>query len=149
MFFGFPIKSGWLAGAPPASRQKHRGRQQSADRRLRHGSTELAEVRAYQTHDPRLTRSGKRRTLNADVEVDDAVIVDVDFSVVVEIAVEPAARSQRDVEIDSAVVIDVDLAVQVRVAAVGVHDQRLIAGHSLAGPNGGRRGRGAFRLCGA
>src|SRR5439155_21011916 len=55
----------------------------------------------------------KRRALNADVEVDDAVVVDVDFSVVIEVAVEPAAGAEWHVEVDPTVVVDVDLPVEV------------------------------------
>src|SRR5262249_42469490 len=78
----------------------------------------------------------------ADVEVDDAVIVDVDLPVVVEVAVEPARDPERRAGVDVAVVVDVDLAVEVRVAAVGVHDQGLRAGNSLPGPDGGGGGGG-------
>src|SRR5205823_4062152 len=65
----------------------------------------------------------QRRALGADVEVDNAVIVDVDFAVVVEIPVEPAADVHRGVEIDPAVVVDVDLAIERGVAGVGELDQ--------------------------
>src|SRR5436305_9914543 len=50
-----------------------------------------------------------RRCLNADVAVQDSIVVDVDFSVVVEVTVVPAARAQTDVRIDPAVVVDVQL----------------------------------------
>src|SRR5204863_9896015 len=74
------------------------------------------------------------------------VVIDVDRPVVVEVAVEPASGAQWDVEIDSAVVVDVDFAVEVGVAAVGVHDQRVAAVDGLAGPGGGFTGRNAFDL---
>src|SRR5436190_287668 len=55
---------------------------------------------------PRRT-ARQRRALDADVEVDDAVVVDVDFTVVVEVAVEISGDAQGDVEVDPAVVVDV------------------------------------------
>src|SRR5438034_916757 len=69
------------------------------------------------------TRDGCRRgygrceggALDADVAVDDGVVVDVHLAVVVEVAVEPAGRSQTDVAVDPGVVVDVQLAVEVRV----------------------------------
>src|SRR5439155_19586846 len=68
-------------------------------------------------------RRSQRRALDADVEVDDAVIVHVQFAVVVEVPVEPAGDAQGHVEVDLAVVVDVELSVKVGVPAVGVfHD---------------------------
>src|SRR5262249_11651935 len=81
-------------------------------------------------------RGRERRALDADVEVDDAVIVDVDLPVVIEVAVVPAARPQRGVEIDSTVVVDVDLSVERGVAGVGVHNQGVGGGDGASAEEG-------------
>src|SRR5258705_317921 len=64
----------------------------------------------------------QRRALNAEGEIDDAVVVDVDLPVVVEVAVEPAVGIQIHVEIDPAVIIDVDLPIEICVGGPGVFD---------------------------
>src|SRR5207249_2600694 len=74
---------------------------------------------------------------NPDVEVNDAVVVDVDLPVVIEIPVGPAGHTEADVEVDLAVVVDVDLAVQIGVAAVRVHHQGIAACDGPSGPHGG------------
>src|SRR5437763_841270 len=68
---------------------------------------------------PTKSDSSQQRTLHVDVEVDDAVVGDDDFSVEIEVAVEPPAHAAWRVEIDSAVVGDVDFSVGVGVPAVG------------------------------
>src|SRR5206468_3144486 len=68
----------------------------------------------------------------------DAVVVDVDLSVVVEVAVDPTRQADGDAGINVAVVVDVDLTVEIRVSAVGVHDQRVASGDGLSVPDGGR-----------
>src|SRR5439155_17366940 len=91
----------------------------------------------------RAARGGREcRALDADVEVDDPVVVDVDLAVVVEIAVGPTGDAERHGEVDAAVVVDVDLAVEIRVPAVGVHHQRVAAGNRLSRPDGGIGGSG-------
>src|SRR5439155_5163277 len=65
----------------------------------------------------------QRRALHGDVEVDDSVVIDVDFPVIIQVAVEPAGGCERDVEIDSPVVVDVDVPGEVGVAGVGEFDQ--------------------------
>src|SRR5439155_7068986 len=96
----------------------------------------------------RIRAGGKRRTLNADIEIDDAVIVDVDLPVIIKVAVAPSGDSQRHGEVDAPVVVDVYLAVEIRVPAVRVHDQRVASRHRLAGPDGRCGGGDAFRLSG-
>src|SRR4051812_27535688 len=61
--------------------------------------------------------------LNSDVEIDDLVIIHINFSVEIKIAIEPACGGQRDVEVDLAVIVDVNLAVEGCVAAIGKLDQ--------------------------
>jgi hypothetical protein len=68
-------------------------------------------------------RRGERRALYPNVRVDDRIIIDVDFPVIIEVAVEPAARACSDVQIDAAAVVDVQLPVEIGVAGVGVHDE--------------------------
>src|SRR5205809_765369 len=65
-----------------------------------------------------IARRGKRCALDADVEVDDAVIIHVDLPVVIEVSVVPARRAERDVQVDATVVVDVDLSVEIRVPAI-------------------------------
>src|SRR4051812_27513558 len=89
--------------APPTAHQPRRKGSQAHCRRLRHRRGGHAFGAAS---------SGKRRALDADVEVDDAVVVHVDLPVVVEVAVVPAGGAEVHVEVDSAVIIDVDLAVE-------------------------------------
>src|SRR5947208_10180514 len=79
----------------------------------------------------------QRRALDADVEIDDPVIVDVDLAVEVEVAIEPPGRAQRDVEIDPPVVVDVDPAVEVGIAAVGQLDEDGAGVDGLAFPEFG------------
>src|SRR5262249_29429830 len=80
-----------------------------------------------------------------DVLVDEVgVVVDVDFPVVIEVAVAPSGQASGDALVDLHIVVDVDLAIEVRVAAVGVHDQRVGACHRLTGPDG--RGGGGDAL---
>ena len=66
---------------------------------------------------------GEGGALDTNVRIEDAVVVDVPFAVVIEIPVEPAGRAQADVAVDAAVVVDVQLPVHGRVAAVGELDQ--------------------------
>src|SRR5207247_5997845 len=56
---------------------------------------------------------GERSALDPHVEIDDAVVVDVDLPVVVEVSVGPAGDAQAHVEVYFAVIVDVDLAVEV------------------------------------
>src|SRR5437016_855908 len=65
----------------------------------------------------------ERSGLQREDKIDDAVVIDIELAVVVEIAVVPAAdAAERDVEIDLPVVVDVDLAVEGGVAGPGVFD---------------------------
>src|SRR5205823_10741470 len=80
---------------------------------------------------------GELRALDPDVEVDDAVVGDIDLAVVVEVPVEPPVHAEGNVEIDPAVIGDVDLAVQVCIPSIGVHDERVGAGHGLSSEDGG------------
>src|SRR5207253_2809960 len=88
--------------------------------------------------------------LCADVGVDKAgVVVDVDFAVVIEVAIGPTRQARRNSVIDADVVIDVDLAIQICVAAVGVHHEDVAPGDGLSGPRcrgggGGGDGVGGF-----
>src|SRR5439155_26736024 len=74
--------------------------------------------------------------LNADVEIDDAVVIHVDLAVIVEIAVRPAGYAQAHVEVNLAIVVDVDLAVEIGIPAVGVHDQCVGPSDGLSAPDG-------------
>src|SRR5439155_12544987 len=137
-YSGCPLFPSSAAREESDSRERHEGN--------RRGFGDGAGRGLARETDKRKTCGDEWGALNSDVEVDDPVIVDVDFSVVVEIPVEPAGCSQGRVEIDPAVVIHVDLPVQVCVAAIGVHDQRVAAGDGLAGPGGGFGGGDAFDL---
>src|SRR6266496_1081337 len=65
----------------------------------------------------------ERRPLSAAVEVDDAVVGNVDPSVVIEVAMGITGSTDRPPEVEDSVVGDVDLAIEVSVSAVGVlHD---------------------------
>src|SRR5205823_12260621 len=86
------------------------------------------------------------RTLNAYVEIDDPVVRDIDFPVVIEVSVEPPAHSERDVEVDAPVVADVDFPVEIGVPAVSVFHENARGVDSLSRPQRRLRARQVQRL---
>src|SRR4051794_25868255 len=95
---------------PPPLPPEHRGEEQAngSDRRGFGNGADSAQAIERRTRE-------ERRALDPDVEVDDAVIVDVDLPVVIEVSVVPAGDAQGGVEVDPPVVVDVDPAVEVGV----------------------------------
>src|SRR5437660_4501042 len=78
----FPFSNQASLDATGPARDADRGEDQQRARGLGDGGLRAEQVAGTE-----------RRALRADVEIDDAVIIDVDLTVVVEVAVEPATRS--------------------------------------------------------